>query len=123
MAIHHVACHGLSRSVVNDAAAAVIELRDTSKSYGAVQALRDASLFLRPSEVRARDGRERRGQVDESRRSSAAYLSAPLRPACSSTAKPVDFHPSHESREDAGIAVIYQEPTLRPGPEHCGERG
>ena len=45
--------HGLSRGVVNDAAAAVVELRDTSKSYGAVQALRDGNLSLRPGEVRA----------------------------------------------------------------------
>jgi ABC-type Na+ transport system ATPase subunit NatA len=47
---------------VNDAAAAVIELRDASKSYGAVQALRDGNLALRPGEVRALMGENGAGK-------------------------------------------------------------
>ena len=38
---------------MNDAATPIVELRSASKSYGAVQALRDVSLALRPGEVRA----------------------------------------------------------------------
>ena len=54
--------HELRRRVVNDAAAAVIELRDASKSYGAVQALRDGNLALRAGEVRALMGENGAGK-------------------------------------------------------------
>ena len=103
--------HGLSRSVVNDAAAAVIELRDTSKSYGAVQALRDGNLSLRPGEVRALMGENGAGKS-----TLVKVLGGVVRRDAGDMlvdGEPVDFHSPHDAR-DAGIAVIYQEPTLFP---------
>ena len=103
--------HGLSRGVVNDAAAAVVELRDTSKSYGAVQALRDGNLSLRPGEVRALLGENGAGKS-----TLVKVLGGVVRRDTGDMlvdGQTVDFHSPHEAR-DAGIAVIYQEPTLFP---------
>ena len=96
-------------SVVNDAA--VIELRDTSKSYGAVQALRDGNLSLRPGEVRALLGENGAGKS-----TLVKVLGGVVRRDAGDMlvdGQSVDFHSPHEAR-DAGIAVIYQEPTLFP---------
>jgi rhamnose transport system ATP-binding protein len=38
---------------VNAEATPILELQDAEKSYGAVRALRDGNLALRPGEVRA----------------------------------------------------------------------
>jgi len=38
---------------MNADAAPIIALREASKSYGAVRAVRDATIALRPGEVRA----------------------------------------------------------------------
>ena len=54
--------HELRRRGVNDDGAAVIELRDASKSYGAVRALRDGNLALRAGEVRALMGENGAGK-------------------------------------------------------------
>ena len=94
---------------VNDAA--VIELRDTSKSYGAVQALRDGNLSLRPGEVRALLGENGAGKS-----TLVKVLGGVVRRDTGDMlvdGQTVDFHSPHEAR-DAGIAVIYQEPTLFP---------
>ena len=84
-----------------------------SKSYGAVRArARRARIALRPGEVRAPGRRERRRQVDAS--SAAGRRHAAATPAASCVdGEPVDFHGPADAR-DAGIAVIYQEPTLFP---------
>jgi rhamnose transport system ATP-binding protein len=97
--------------VVSEAAAALVELRDASKSYGAVRALRDGNLALRPREVRALVGENGAGKSTlvkvlggVVRRDSGDMLV---------DGQSVDFHSPHDAR-DAGIAVIYQEPTLFP---------
>jgi rhamnose transport system ATP-binding protein len=89
----------------------LVELRDASKSYGAVQALRGGDISLGPGEVRALMGENGAGKSTlvkvlggVIRRDSGEMLV---------DGAPVDFHSPHDAR-DAGIAVIYQEPTLFP---------
>ena len=93
------------------AGAPAAELRDAAKSYGAVRALRDGNLTLRPGEVRALIGENGAGKSTlvkilggVVRRDAGEMLAA---------GEVVDFHSPHDAR-DAGIAVIYQEPTLFP---------
>ena len=88
-----------------------VELRDASKSYGAVRALRDGNLALRPGEVRALMGENGAGKS-----TLIKVLGGVIRPDSGQMVvdgQPVDFHSPHDAR-DAGIAVIYQEPTLFP---------
>jgi rhamnose transport system ATP-binding protein len=89
----------------------ILELQDASKSYGAVRALRDSNLALRSGEVRALMGENGAGKSTlvkvlggVVRRDSGEMLV---------DGAAVDFHSPHDAR-DAGIAVIYQEPTLFP---------
>src|SRR3712207_6523282 len=89
----------------------IVELRDASKSYGAVRALRDGNIALRAGEVRALMGENGAGKSTlvkalggVIRRDSGDMLV---------DGASVDFHSPHDAR-DAGIAVIYQEPTLFP---------
>ncbi len=89
----------------------LVELRDASKSYGAVRALRDGNIAVRPGEVRALMGENGAGKSTlvkvlggVVRRDSGEMLV---------DGQAVDFHSPHDAR-DAGIAVIYQEPTLFP---------
>jgi rhamnose transport system ATP-binding protein len=89
----------------------MIELRDAAKSYGAVRALHDGNLNLRAGEVRALMGENGAGKSTlvkvlggVVRRDSGDMLVE---------GTSVDFHSPHDAR-DAGIAVIYQEPTLFP---------
>jgi rhamnose transport system ATP-binding protein len=89
----------------------IIELRDASKSYGAVRALRDGNIALRPGEVRGLVGENGAGKSTlvkvlggVVRRDAGEMLA---------NGTTVDFHSPHDAR-DAGIAVIYQEPTLFP---------
>jgi rhamnose transport system ATP-binding protein len=96
---------------VNEQASPLVELRDATKSYGAVRALSDGNLALRSGEVRALMGENGAGKSTlvkvlggVVRRDSGAMLVE---------GAPVDFHSPHDAR-DAGIAVIYQEPTLFP---------
>src|SRR6478736_2535257 len=100
---------------VNDqkasSAAPIVELRDATKSYGAVRALRDGNLSLRPGEVRGLIGENGAGKSTlvkvlggVVRRDSGEMLA---------NGEVVDFHSPHDAR-DAGMAVIYQEPTLFP---------
>src|SRR3954451_5113379 len=91
--------------------APVMELRDVSKSYGAVRALRDGNLSLRPGEVRALIGENGAGKS-----TLVKVLGGVVRRDAGEMlvdGEPVDFHSPHDAR-DAGIAVIYQEPTLFP---------
>ena len=89
----------------------IVELRDVTKSYGAVRALRDGNLTLAPGEVRGLVGENGAGKSTlvkvlggVVRRDTGDMLAG---------GAAVDFHSPHDAR-DAGIAVIYQEPTLFP---------
>src|SRR5919106_6571148 len=89
----------------------IVELRDVSKSYGAVRALRDGNLVLRSGEVRGLIGENGAGKstlvkvlAGVVKRDSGEMLA---------DGESVDFSSPHDAR-DAGIAVIYQEPTLFP---------
>src|SRR5689334_12081815 len=96
---------------MTDGTAPLVELRDASRSYGAVRALRDGNIALRAGEVRALMGENGAGKSTlvkvlggVVRRDAGEMLVDGAR---------VDFHSPHDAR-DAGIAVIYQEPTLFP---------
>ena len=97
------------QTVMSESAAPLIELRDATKSYGAVHALRDANLALRPGEVRGLMGENGAGKS-----TLVKVLGGVVRRDTGDMlmdGRPVDFHAPHDAR-DAGIAVIYQEPTL-----------
>src|SRR3954468_7719851 len=91
--------------------APILALEDATKSYGAVRALRNGTIALRSGEVRALMGENGAGKstlvkllggvarLDEGR--------------MLVDGEDVDFHSPHDA-SDAGIAVIYQEPTLFP---------
>jgi rhamnose transport system ATP-binding protein len=96
---------------MNESAAPLIELRDAAKSYGAVRALRDGNLSLRAGEVRALMGENGAGKS-----TLVKVLGGVVRRDAGEMlveGEPADFHSPHDAR-DAGIAVIYQEPTLFP---------
>jgi rhamnose transport system ATP-binding protein len=89
----------------------IVELREASKSYGAVRALQNGNLTLRAGEVRGLIGENGAGKSTlvkvlggVVRRDAGEMLA---------NGEVVDFHSPHDAR-DAGIAVIYQEPTLFP---------
>ncbi|HEX5781512.1 MAG TPA: ATP-binding cassette domain-containing protein, partial [Solirubrobacteraceae bacterium] len=89
----------------------MIELRDVAKSYGAVRALHDANLTLRAGEVRGLMGENGAGKS-----TLVKVLGGVVRRDAGDMlvdGTSVDFHSPHDAR-DAGIAVIYQEPTLFP---------
>lgn len=91
--------------------APVLALRDVSKSFGAVRALRDVSLELFPGEVHALAGENGAGKS-----TLIKTLAGVHRPDAGHVlldGAPVVFHGPGDAR-DAGIAVIYQEPTLFP---------
>jgi rhamnose transport system ATP-binding protein len=96
---------------VNESARPLVELRDATKSYGAVHALRDGDVVLRSGEVRALVGENGAGKS-----TLVKVLGGVVRRDGGEMlvdGEPVDFHSPHDAR-DAGIAVIYQEPTLFP---------
>ncbi|MFJ7301322.1 sugar ABC transporter ATP-binding protein [Streptomyces sp. NPDC099088] len=89
----------------------VLALKDLSKSFGAVRALRDVSLELFPGEVHALAGENGAGKS-----TLIKALAGVHRPDAGQVildGEPVVFHGPADAR-DAGIAVIYQEPTLFP---------
>src|SRR3954465_14555291 len=91
--------------------APVLALRDISKSFGAVRALRDVSLELFPGEVHALAGENGAGKS-----TLIKTLAGVHRPDAGQVlldGEPTVFHGPADAR-DAGIAVIYQEPTLFP---------
>jgi rhamnose transport system ATP-binding protein len=90
---------------------AVVALQGASKSYGAVHALRGGDIELRPGEVRALVGENGAGKS-----TLVKVLAGVIRldgGTMTVDGQPVDFHSPIAAR-DAGIAVIYQEPTLFP---------
>src|SRR4051812_19781958 len=89
----------------------IIALKGASKSYGAVRAARDVSIALRPGEVRALAGENGAGKSTIVR-----MLAGVQRPDLGEVVvdgRPAHFHGPADAR-DAGVAVIYQEPTLFP---------
>jgi rhamnose transport system ATP-binding protein len=88
-----------------------LELRDVSKAFGAVIALRSGSLTLYPNSIHALVGENGAGK------STLVKIIAGLYHRDLGTfeleGQPVDFKSTAESKA-AGIAVIYQEPTLFP---------
>ena len=89
----------------------VLELRDVSKSFGPVVALRAGSLRVEAGSIHALVGENGAGKstlvkvvAGVYRRDSGDFLLG---------GESVDFGSTAESK-DAGIAVIYQEPTLFP---------
>jgi len=96
---------------MNAAADPILELDDAAKSYGAVHALRHGTLALRPGEVRALVGENGAGKSTLVKLLGGVVRLDGGRMLVDSA--PVDFHSPTDAR-DAGIAVIYQEPTLFP---------
>jgi rhamnose transport system ATP-binding protein len=89
----------------------IVELDNVAKSYGAVRALRDGDITLRAGEVRGLMGENGAGKS-----TLVKVLGGVVRRDDGDMlvdGTTVDFHSPHDAR-DAGIAVIYQEPTLFP---------
>ena len=91
--------------------APIIALRNASKSYGAVHALTNASLAIGAGEVRALVGENGAGKSTIVRL--LAGVQRPDRGDVLIDGSRVAFHGPATAR-DAGVAVIYQEPTLFP---------
>jgi rhamnose transport system ATP-binding protein len=89
----------------------IIALAGASKSYGAVRASRDVSIALHSGEVRALAGENGAGKSTIVRM--LAGVQRPDEGAVLVDGEPVTFHGPADAR-DAGVAVIYQEPTLFP---------
>ncbi|MFB7546475.1 sugar ABC transporter ATP-binding protein [Streptomyces sp. NPDC056154] len=98
-------------SPATDRAAPVLALSDVSKSFGAVRALQDVSLSLRPGEVHALAGENGAGKSTLIK--TLAGVHRPDGGQVLLDGRPVVFHGPADARA-AGIAVIYQEPTLFP---------
>jgi rhamnose transport system ATP-binding protein len=96
---------------MNADATPILELDDAAKSYGAVQALRHGNIALRPGEVRALVGENGAGKSTVVKLLGGVVRTDGGRMLVEGAA--VDFHSPTDAR-DAGIAVIYQEPTLFP---------
>lgn len=89
----------------------VLAARGLSKSFGAVRALQDVSLTLHAGEAHALAGENGAGKS-----TLIKILAGVHRPDAGRLLldeAPVSFHGPADAR-DAGIAVIYQEPTLFP---------
>ncbi|WP_340539792.1 sugar ABC transporter ATP-binding protein [Nocardioides sp. GXZ039] len=90
---------------------AVLELTDVRKSFGAVQALRSGTLRVEPGSIHALIGENGAGK------STLVKIVAGVHRRDGGTFRfkgnDVDFSSTAESK-GAGIAVIYQEPTLFP---------
>ena len=96
---------------MTDPAPAVLELRDVAKSFGAVQALRSGSIRVEAGSIHALVGENGAGKstlvkvvAGVHRRDSGDFLL---------DGRNVDFSSTADSKA-AGVAVIYQEPTLFP---------
>ena len=89
---------------MSDDATPILALREAEKSYGAVRALRNGSIALRPGEVRALVGENGAGKS-----TLVKLLAGVVRldgGEMRVDGEPVDFH-SPTAARDAGIAVIY----------------
>ena len=95
----------------NEHGAATLVLRDVGKAFGPVVALRSASLTAQPGSIHALVGENGAGKstlikivAGVHRRDTGDFLLG---------GQPTDFGSTAESKA-AGVAVIYQEPTLFP---------
>ena len=89
----------------------VLSLRGVSKSFGSVRALSDVSLHLLPGQAHALAGENGAGKS-----TLIKILAGVYRPDSGQVlvdGQPVAFAGPRDAR-DAGVAVIYQEPTLFP---------
>ena len=97
--------------LASNAAAPVLELRDVSKSFGPVVALRSGSLRVEAGSIHALVGENGAGK------STLVKVVAGVHRRDSGTfelgGEAVDFSSTAESKK-SGVAVIYQEPTLFP---------
>ena len=89
----------------------ILELQDVSKSYGAVRASRNVSIALRSGEVRALAGENGAGKSTIVRMLAGVQRPDEGHVLVDGEAK--SFGGPADARE-AGVAVIYQEPTLFP---------
>lgn len=89
----------------------VLALEGVSKSFGAVRALRDVSLRLHAGEAHALAGENGAGKSTLIK--ALAGVHRPDAGTVTLDGAPVVFHGPADAR-DAGVAVIYQEPTLFP---------
>jgi rhamnose transport system ATP-binding protein len=89
----------------------VLALRGVSKSFGAVAALRDVQLELSPGEAHGLVGENGAGKSTLVRILAGAH--APDEGELTLDGRPLHLAGPADAR-DAGIAVIYQEPTLFP---------
>ncbi|WP_431964328.1 sugar ABC transporter ATP-binding protein [Actinacidiphila sp. bgisy160] len=89
----------------------VLALEGVSKSFGAVRALRDVSLRLHAGEAHALAGENGAGKSTLIK--TLAGVHRPDTGTVLLDGRPVEFHGPGDAR-DAGVAVIYQEPTLFP---------
>ncbi|MEV5981090.1 sugar ABC transporter ATP-binding protein [Streptomyces sp. NPDC052114] len=89
----------------------VLAVHGLSKSFGAVRALQDVSLRLHAGEAHALAGENGAGKSTLIK--TLAGVHRPDAGGLSLDGEPVVFHGPADAR-DAGVAVIYQEPTLFP---------
>src|SRR5215207_7769642 len=93
------------------AAAPLLEARQVSKSFGAVAAVRDVSFPLYAGEAHALVGENGAGKSTIVKM--LAGVHRPDTGAVLVDGQPADFGNPADAK-DAGLAVIYQEPTLFP---------
>jgi rhamnose transport system ATP-binding protein len=89
----------------------LVEVCDVTKAFGAVAAVRGCSLSLYPGEVHALVGENGAGKSTIVKM--LAGVHRPDTGAVRVDGSPVDFHGPADAKA-AGVAVIYQEPTLFP---------
>lgn len=91
----------------------LIELKSISKNFGAVQALKDVNLTLRPGEILALVGENGAGKSTLMKILSGVYPSGDFQGAILVDGKDAHFHSPKDS-EKAGVSLIHQELSTFP---------